>query len=133
MSPKTKGNILHKKIFTPAEASKTLPLVRKIVDDLLKCGRTLIENHNENEHSLIVQIKKNELIELMEELTSIGCHFKDWNFEVGLVDFPSIINDEEVFLCWKSDEPGLLYYHKANEGFSNRKLIPKEYFQLSYA
>ncbi len=123
---------MSKKIFTPAEASKTLPLVRKIVDDLLKCGRQIIQIHDENQQSLITQIKKNELLELMDELHSLGCYFKDWNFEVGLVDFPSIINGEEVFLCWKSDEPGLIYYHKANEGFSSRKLIPKDYFELSY-
>ena len=61
----------------------------------------------------------------MAELEEIGCHYKDWNFSVGLVDFPGIINGEEVYLCWKTDEEKIIYYHGINEGFRGRKLIPE--------
>jgi hypothetical protein len=60
----------------------------------------------------------------MEELEEIGCFYKDWNFSIGLVDFPAIINGEEVYLCWKTDEEKIIYYHRIHEGFSGRKLIP---------
>ncbi len=46
---------------------------------------------------------------------------------MGLVDFPAVIGGEEVFLCWKSDEDKLLYYHEADSGFAGRKLIPENY------
>jgi hypothetical protein len=27
----------------------------------------------------------------MQELEEIGCYFKDWNFSIGLIDFPAIL------------------------------------------
>jgi hypothetical protein len=65
------------------------------------------------------------------ELEEIGCFYKDANFTVGLVDFPSIINDKEVFLCWRSDEDDILFYHDINTGFAGRRPIPPEYFSQS--
>jgi hypothetical protein len=119
------------KYFTPAEARSTLPLVKKIVKDILDTTREmrllaedLSGNVEENP-----QLKKmaEEVNGFMNELEEIGCFFKDWNFTIGLVDFPSMINGKEVMLCWKSDEDDILYYHNVDEGFSDRKPIPKEY------
>lgn len=64
----------------------------------------------------------------MDEFKEIGCFYKDWNFAVGLVDFPAIIDGEEVYLCWKSDEEKILYYHGISDGFRGRKLIHEYYF-----
>ena len=117
------------KYFTPDEANRTLPLVRKIVKDILSYSFELksisdsidgdIEENNEAQR-LISEIKG-----FMKELEEIGCFYKDWNFSIGLVDFPAIIEDEEVYLCWKSDEEKIIYYHGINEGFRGRKLIPE--------
>lgn len=117
------------KYFTPDEANKTLPLVKKIVKDILDYSFELktisdsmageIDNNREAQN-LISSLKG-----FMAELEEIGCYYKDWNFSIGLVDFPSIINDEEVYLCWKSDEEKIIYYHGINEGFRGRKLIPE--------
>ena len=32
---------------------------------------------------------------------------------------------DEVLLCWRSDEPELLYYHGVDEGYAGRKPIPE--------
>ena len=48
----------------------------------------------------------------IDELKEIGCQFKAYNFDIGLVDFPALINDEEVFLCWRSDEKSIRFYHE---------------------
>jgi len=120
------------KYFTPKEAQKTLPLVKKITKDILDYGfqiRTIAESltgaPEENP-----EIKKlvSEMNYCMKELEELGCYYKDWSFSVGLVDFPSIIEDEEVMLCWRSDEEEIVYYHTVNEGFAGRKLIPAKYF-----
>jgi hypothetical protein len=50
-----------------------------------------------------------------------GCVIKD--LDVGLLDFPSIIDNEEVYLCWKLGEDRIRYYHRQDEGFSGRKPI----------
>ena len=64
-----------------------------------------------------------------EELEALGCSYKDWNFSVGLVDFPSVIDGEEVFLCWRSDEKALGYFHGPEEGFTGRREIPAKYLK----
>ncbi len=118
--------------FTPEEAHRTLPLVRKIVDDILTTSREirLLTEDNEGINEYDPQVKKlvSELNGFMAELEEIGCFYKDWNFAIGLVDFPAIINGEEVFLCWKSDEDNIKFYHNVESGFSGRKPIPEKYF-----
>ena len=63
----------------------------------------------------------------MAELEEIGCFYKDWNFTIGLVDFPAIIDGKEVLLCWRSDEDDILYYHGFEDGYAGRKEIPDKY------
>ena len=116
------------KYFTPEEARKTLPLVNKIVKDILNTTREMrllaeeIGPHAEENE----EIKKlaADVEGFMSELEEIGCFFKDWNFTIGLVDFPAMIDGREVFLCWKSDEEDIEYYHDMEEGFAGRKPIP---------
>ena len=64
--------------------------------------------------------------ELMKELEDLGGYYKDWNFEIGLVDFPAMIGGEEVFLCWRSDEKSVHWYHSMEEGYGGRTLIPEK-------
>jgi len=127
------------KHFTPSEARKTLPLVKKIVKDILDTSREMrlvadeigfMSGQSEITGESDPRLKKmvDEIEEFMKELEDIGCYFKDWNFTIGLVDFPSVIDGEEVFLCWKSDEDDILYYHKIESGYAGRKPIPEEYF-----
>jgi hypothetical protein len=42
----------------------------------------------------------------------------------GLIDFPAIINQREVFLCWESDEPTVEFWHDLESGFSGREPLP---------
>jgi len=121
------------KYFTPEEAVKTLPLVKKIVSDILSdasqirsISSALASNIESNPE--IIRLTENIKGYLME-LEEIGCYFKDWNFQLGLVDFPSIIDGMEVLLCWRSDEESIQFYHGINEGYIGRKLIPVEYFK----
>jgi hypothetical protein len=39
----------------------------------------------------------------------------------GLVDFPSIRDGEEVYLCWQADEPRVEYWHEPDAGFAGRQ------------
>ncbi len=118
------------KFFTPKEATQTLPLVRKIVTDILKLGEEMRALYNKlgsnaEEHPEVLRLA--DLLEdLFRELEGLGCFYKDWNFSMGLVDFPAVIDGKEVFLCWRSDEPALRYYHGVEEGFTGRQLIPEE-------
>lgn len=113
------------RLFSPVEASRTLPLVSKIVSDSLSTGQKARSILDEFGDCAEFKIKSKKLDNLFEELQAIGCEYKDWNYEIGLIHFPSIINDQKVYLCWRSDEPELLYYHGVYEGYSGRKRIPE--------
>ena len=121
------------KYFTPIEARKTLPLVKKIVKDILdttKEIRLIADDLNGKiENNPKVEKMVEEVNSFMAELEEIGCYYKDWNFTIGLIDFPAIINGKDVFLCWKSDEDDIIYYHDIKAGFAGRKLIPEKYFK----
>ncbi|REK71345.1 DUF2203 domain-containing protein [Paenibacillus paeoniae] len=43
----------------------------------------------------------------------------------GLVDFPAILDGEEVLLCWQEGEPHITHYHSWTEGFMGRKPHPE--------
>ena len=119
------------KIFTTQEANQTLPFVKKVVADILSLGHqiralsTKIGSDAQDDPEIIRLM--DQLEELFEELESIGCSYKDWNFSVGLVDFPCVIDEKDVFLCWRCDEDELRYYHEIDSGFAGRKPIPKKY------
>jgi len=55
----------------------------------------------------------------LERIQSTGCLIKD--LDIGLLDFPAIINNEEVYLCWKLGEERIRFWHRQNEGFAGRK------------
>lgn len=120
------------KYFTPAEAKRTLPLVKKIVADILSTAKEiklLAEDFDGDIEKNPEFIKLyNDIKSFLKELEEIGCYYKDPNFSIGLVDFPSIIDNREVYLCWRSDEDDILYYHEIDAGYLGRKLIPPQYF-----
>lgn len=39
----------------------------------------------------------------------------------GLVDFPSIRNGREVYLCWISGEESIEFWHEIDRGFAHRE------------
>jgi hypothetical protein len=117
------------KTFSVTQAAKTLPLVRGIVSDILKTGQAIrdlsVETEKPEDNPEINRLM-DVLDELFDEIESIGCFYKDWNFTEGLVDFPAKIAGRDVMLCWRSDEENIRYYHDSEAGYAGRRLIPKE-------
>ena len=73
------------------------------------------------EHDNLLQTVKSAL----ERIESTGCVVKD--LDVGLLDFPSVVNNEEVYLCWRLGEDRIRFYHRQDEGFAGRKpLDPRD-------
>jgi hypothetical protein len=101
--------------------------VRRIVSDILTAGRRMREAGQDvgrAENLALVRELRFELRGLLEELERIGCSYKDWSFDLGLVDFPAEIEGEEVLLCWRSDEERVAWYHTPDGGFAGRRPIP---------
>ncbi|GJM44249.1 MAG: hypothetical protein DHS20C21_10910 [Gemmatimonadota bacterium] len=118
-----------RKLFTPKEANRSLPLVRSIVTDILDRARELRGQQDpprsEGEETAREEIQQ-DILGMMEELENLGASFKDWDFDVGLVDFPSRIDGEDVLLCWRSDEDRVAWFHTPDGGFASRQPIPAQ-------
>lgn len=72
-----------------------------------------------------VRIERNRLEESLrsaiERIHETGCIVKD--LDIGLLDFPSRLNNEDVYLCWRLGEDRIRFYHRQDEGFAGRKPI----------
>jgi hypothetical protein len=122
--------MMFKKYYTPQEANLSLPLVRQIVRDIIERAgqvKAMMADGIGQDNRARYDKLLSEVEDLTRELEDLGCFFKDWNFEKGLVDFPAIIDGKEVFLCWHSDEPQVRWYHGLQDGFHGRRPIPDHF------
>jgi hypothetical protein len=55
------------------------------------------------------------------EIDSIGVQVKD--LDIGLLDFPCVVEGQIVLLCWKLGEKSITHWHGTQEGFAGRKPI----------
>ena len=133
------------KHFTLDEATRLLPRIRPILEQLIALRREMaIRQHKMEE--LRVHVRGNgataegrAFAKLKEELESMakelrrgieqvhgfGCVVKD--LDTGLIDFPALRKGQEVFLCWKLGEQGIAFWHSTHEGFSERKPLGGEF------
>ena len=119
--------------FTIDDANKVLPTVIKKFKNIasLKDQVMMIQGEMETNPKYMSNfkdyvIKKQEFNTAMsnfykaiEDLESMGVMIK--SLEEGLLDFPSIRFNEEVFLCWKEGETEIKFWHGKDEGFMGRK------------
>ena len=62
-----------------------------------------------------------ELRELMLELGERDIVLRD--LDRGLIDFPSIRDGEEVYLCWLEGEDEIGFWHEPEAGFAGRRRL----------
>jgi hypothetical protein len=118
------------KFFTPKEANQLLPNVKKIIEEILSKANearslmTMPDPLNERQAQLIEL--DGRIKALMGQLEDMGCYYKDWNFEIGLVDFPAIIHGQQALLCWRSDEGEVAWFHGYEDGYAGRRPVTRE-------
>ena len=61
----------------------------------------------------------------VESIQEIGCELKD--IDTGLVDFPTLYRNEEVYLCWKLGESGIGFWHRVQDGYRGRRPIDNDF------
>jgi hypothetical protein len=57
----------------------------------------------------------------LAEIDATGVQVKD--LDMGLLDFPCVVDGRTVLLCWKLGENGITHWHGVDEGFAGRKPI----------
>lgn len=61
----------------------------------------------------------------VEKINDLGCHIKDP--DTGLIDFPTLYKDREVYLCWRLGEQGIGFWHNIEDGFRGRQAIDRDF------
>jgi len=128
-------------LFTVDKANTILPKVKKKFDEILCCKNNVmdiqeeLQNLSDSNCSFEIFIKKKQelnhivssLYKMIQELEDMGVMVK--SVDDGLLDFPSIRYDEEIWLCWKFGENKVKFWHGKDEGFMGRKPIPQDGFE----
>lgn len=122
------------KYFSPEEANRVLPQVRQLVAQIMQAREAILKAQPELWPILEKSIgnggskKAGELLAEFQRvergvlsLQTIGCVLKDMS--IGLVDFPAQRDGREVLLCWKFDEPTVMFWHDLQSGYQGRKRL----------
>lgn len=124
------------KTFTVEEANRTLPLVRRIVEDVVQSHRlwrekilefdlvTSTDRPGDNRDRAETlereaQALAQEIDGFQRELEELGIQLKDRR--LGLVDFPCDMNGRIVLLCWRREEPEVRFWHEVDAGYAGRQ------------
>ncbi|MCR4339688.1 MAG: DUF2203 domain-containing protein [Gemmatimonadaceae bacterium] len=126
------------RLFTLEQANRMLPLIRRIVEDIVQdyarwreqvgvlevvaAGRrgdslpNEAEKVEEDAQRLAADIER-----YVTELRELGVDFK--GFDQGLVDFPAELDGRLVYLCWKLGEDSVEYWHDVDAGYAGRQKL----------
>lgn len=123
------------RVFTVEEANKTLPLVRRILEDVVRQHRLWREKILEldlvasstradepRERAEVLEQEAQSLARELDgyqrELEELGILLKDRR--MGLVDFPSEMGGKKVLLCWRLGEGEVQFWHDEDAGYAGR-------------
>lgn len=122
------------KYFTLEEANRALPQVRQLIVQIMQAREAIIKAQPEiwpvlekaignggskKAGALLHEFQRVEAG--VKELHAIGCQLKDMS--LGLIDFPARRDGRDVLLCWKYDEPEVMYWHDLQSGYQGRQRL----------
>jgi hypothetical protein len=128
--------------FTLSEAETLLPVLESLLRSAMQAKALIEEVEAELEalksrifinggtfvNILAVSKRKDEREKAIQrakdavaEIDAAGVQVKD--LDIGLLDFPCVVGDEVILLCWKLGEQGISHWHSTSEGFAGRKVI----------
>jgi hypothetical protein len=123
-------------LFTVDHANRTLPLVRRIVEDvvrehrrwqeaiveldlLVSGARTDLPDPRAAALEKEIQSIAREIDGFQGELETLGIQLKDRR--IGLIDFPSELDGRRVLLCWRLGESSVQFWHDESSGYAGRQ------------
>lgn len=120
--------------FTLEEANAALKAIEPLIAEILSIRDKVLKQRPEiwpaiersagnggNAALSRVAVDFERLDKLLHRVLDTGVQVKDIN--VGLLDFPAMRGDQEVYLCWKYGEADIRYWHEIEAGFAGRKPI----------
>lgn len=124
--------------FTREEAEALLPAISLVLRNIQESRKAMLEDqeqikklqmramdngHNLHKAMMDLQIHvaqhTQKLRELAAELQTFGCELKDP--DMGLIDFLSLRNGREIYLCWYLGEERINFWHYLHTGVAGRQ------------
>jgi|SRR5215471_20229238 len=124
--------------FTREEAEALLPQIIVVLHKIQERRKEMQQSEEElgtlrvqsmgNGHHLherMIRLQQNltrhiqVLQALVDDLNEFGCELKD--ADSGLIDFLSLRNGREIYLCWRLGEERINYWHYLDTGFAGRQ------------
>lgn len=128
-----------KNSFTLADANRTLPLVSRIVRDLVArypAWRELVDEYELMTSSQNIDEPDPDVEQLERRVTAVAREIDGYIHEVtelgaevrspldsGLVDFPGTHEGRPIFFCWRLGEEVIEHWHERDGGFAGRQPI----------
>jgi hypothetical protein len=125
---------LFQKHFTLEETRALIPELRRAFQDahrrrdaVHKTGEELGEKLEQTGSDVGGEKVSGLLLDMLQLNTQLRCiqelgvQIKD--FDRGLVDFPHLRDDREVFLCWELDEDDIGFWHDIDDGYAGRERL----------
>jgi len=118
------------------QARALLPKIRKWLRRLVEL-RDEIEKYDQKLSELMAPGRDvggdvvNAWVKSLVEVKAVLLEFHRRDIQIkdldrGLIDFPSIIDDKEVFLCWELEEDDIGFWHDLDSGYAGREPLSGE-------
>ena len=124
--------------FTRADADALLTQLEPIMQELAQLREALREvearvealqlrmRGNGHAHRGELAQLRQDASTLVESINQRVHRVNEWgvlvkDLETGLVDFPSLRDGQEVYLCWQLGEPRVAWWHPIEGGFAGRQ------------
>jgi hypothetical protein len=123
--------VIHARHYTLEEASELLPRVIEIIERMRAARNQLGDREARDALSeagptngggtpgRTVSQGFLELRDSMIELRELEVVIRD--LDRGLLDFPSLRDGREVYLCWQEGEDAIRFWHEPDAGFGGRR------------
>jgi len=123
--------LLHERHYTREEANALLPRIKPLLRRLRDAKDELTD---EQAHEALAEAAPSngggepgvqvgeaflEVRRMLEALNEAGIVVRD--LDRGLIDFPSLLEDHEIYLCWELGEDAVDFWHELDSGYRGRQ------------
>jgi hypothetical protein len=123
--------LLHERHFTRAEANALLPRLTDLLTQLRESKDQLTDaeahealgdaapTNGGGDEGRQVGVAFLEVRRILETIEQSGIVLRD--IDRGLVDFPAVVEDREIYLCWELGEDEVGFWHDMDAGYGGRE------------
>jgi len=119
------------KLFTLAEANRTLPLVKRVVQDIVAIypeWKDLVARYE----LVAAQARPDwgeskEQIDLKAQIDAVAARINVFLGELEEIgcEFHGRLDEREILWCWKFGEDRITHWHELEAGFAGRQPLPE--------